>query len=250
MKFTGCILATFYAFVLCHTAKAQDADGADYKRVVYDNDYVAGIQLHTKGYGILFRRGYYTSNFSKHGFETEVVNLRHEKEIKTFGLLPGNSRGFVLNKINSFYACRVGWFRERILYDRYDRNGIILSSIFSGGLSLGLVKPVYVEIENPESNFGQDRILVRRYNPAEPQQNILGQAGFFQGIVESIIEPGIYIKALMSFDYFGTDERINAVEFGAVADIFRRRIPILYDYVNPAVFFQLFININFGKRWN
>lgn len=250
MKVIRCTSVILFALWTGTTAVAQQSTGADYKRLVYDNDFTLGLHLHTRGYGISFRRSYYPTNFRKYGFETDLVNLRHEKEVKSFGILPGNTRGFVLNKINSFYVLRVGYFREKILYDRYDQNGIIVSWLISGGLSLGFIKPVYIEIENPETSFGPDRILVRRYNPAEPQQNILGQAGFFQGIGETELEPGFYTKTSFLFDYFGTDENIKAIEIGLVADIFRRQIPIFYDYVNPSVFFQLFVNINFGKRWN
>lgn len=229
---------------------AQHGNSADYKRIVYQNDFTVGIHLHTRGYGFSFRRGFYPSNFQKIGFETDIANLRHEKEVKTFGILPGNNRGFVLNKVNNFYVLRTGWFREKILHDRYDRQGIIVSWLLAGGLSLGFIKPVFIEIENPESSFGPDRILVRRYNPAEPQQNILGQANFFQGIGQTSIEPGLYLKTSFLFDYFGTDETIRTLEVGMVIDAFRKEIPIMYDYSNPAIFFQLFCNVNFGKRWN
>ncbi|MFN4298487.1 MAG: hypothetical protein ACK4EX_02025 [Thermaurantimonas sp.] len=232
------------------TSVAQQPNSADYKRLVYDNDFTVGIQLHTRGYGISFRRSFYPTNFRKYGFEADLVNLRHEKEVKSFGILPGNSRGFVLNKINSFYALRAGYFHEKILYDRYDQNGIIVSWLIAGGASIGFLKPVYIEVENPETTFGPDKILIRRYNPVEPQQNILGQASFFQGIGETAIEPGIYLKSSFIFDYFGTDEVIKAIEIGIIADVFRRQIPIFYDYINPSFFFQLFFNVNFGKRWN
>ncbi len=231
-------------------APAQEVSSGDYRRIVYENDFSLGLHLHTRGYGISFRRGYYPTNFRKYGFETDILNLRHEKEIKTFGILPGNNRGFVLNKINSFFSLRTGMFREKILYDRYDRNGIIISWLLGGGFSIGFVKPVYIELENTESSFGQDRVLIRRYNPSEPQQNILGQAGFFQGIGETKIEPGLYVKTSFLFDYLGVDESIKSLEVGVVADAFRKEIPIFYDFVNPSVFIQLYCNINFGKRWN
>lgn len=244
---------TLFAFIFVWSGlslRAQQGSAADYRRIVYENDFTLGLHLHTRGYGLSFRRGYYPTNFKKYGFEIDVLNLRHEKEVKTFGILPGNNRGFVLNKINSFYSIRSGIFNEKILHDRYDRNGIIISWLLSGGLSLGFIKPVYIEVENTESSFGQDRILVRRYNPSEPQQNILGQANFFQGIGETRIEPGLYLKSSFVFDYFGTDENIKSIEVGVVVDAFRREIPIFYDYKNPTVFFQLYCNLNFGKRWN
>lgn len=225
---------------------------ADFKRQVYDYDMVGGLHLHTRGYGLNFRKHYHSSGYVKQGFEIEIANLRHEKEVKSFGGFLTNSRGFVFNRLNTFYTLRGGYIREKTLFDKTDQGSVSIGYVWGGGLSLGLLKPVYLEYARIE-DFRFVTTFVERFDPTNPSQNaslVQGQANFTHGLFETKLEPGLYMRLGLTFDYHQDDSRINAIELGVMADAFRRPVPIIYDVNNPQVFFQVYLNVFFGRKWN
>ncbi len=225
---------------------------ADYKRQVYDHDIMYGIHLHTRGYGVSFRRNYHTSGYTKRGIELEFANLRHEKEVRSYGGFLTNSRGFVFNRLNTFYTMRAGYVQEKTFFDKTDQGSVSIGWVYGGGLSLGFLKPVYLEY----SRMDDSRVIstfVERFDPNSASQNaglIQGQAGFMQGISETKLEPGLYARLGLTFDYHHDDSRINTIELGAMADVFRTQMPIMHDVANPQLFFQVYLNVFFGNKWN
>jgi hypothetical protein len=229
---------------------------ADFRRQVFDEEYSVGITLHTRGYGVNFRRLSYRDGFNKLGLELELLNLRHPREIR-FPNAGVSGRGTVVNRLNSFYTLRVGYGRDKIFVDKTDRNSVSVSWITFGGLSLGLLKPVYIEVP-VEDNFGFSNFTIsERYDPEiHPAFGYTGSP-FFTGIFKTQLRPGIYIKNGFSFDYDFLDEKVAAIEVGAVVDWFptwfgayETQVPILHDTRNYSVFFQFYVTINFGKKWN
>jgi hypothetical protein len=240
----------------CWVAQAQLTTDADFKRTVYTDDYSIGIMLHSKGYGANFRRLYYMDGFNKQGWEIDLVNIRHEKEVNIYNPFDNSARGFVFGKINSFYSLRSGYVRDFILVDKTDQGTVALDLILSGGLSLGLVKPVYLEIYEAVGN-GSFILVTERYDPdIHNFIDIYGRASFFTGFNEIQFHPGVYLKAGVSFDFNLFDDRLTTLETGVVADYFPEEVPIMYTgsgsdgLENHNLFVQLYLTVNFGKKWN
>lgn len=225
---------------------------ADFKRTVYDREYTIGVSGHSKGYTLTGRYLKYQDGFIKRGLEIDIAKLRHPKEVRS-SILSSGSRGFVFGRINSLYTLRTGFIQEQILYDKTDQGTVSISLITSGGLSLGLLKPVYVDIF-VEDEFGNVNPVAERYNPPEQNPSILGEAGWFTGIFNTQLRPGMYAKLGLAFDYDFLDNKVTSLEAGIIYDYFFVDVPIFYEPsgqdLNIPGFFQIYVAANFGYKKN
>ena len=235
---------------------AQLETSADFKRQVFKKEFTLGLSGHSRGYGLTGRYLKFIDGYNKQGLEIDFTKLRHSKEVKTPNTQSYNaSRGFVYNRINTFYSLRAGYIREKILFDKTDKGTVSIALVTSGGLSLGLLKPVYVVITTDPSTAIEETKIVR-YNPADPlQSNVQGEANFFRGMGETNLYPGVYLKVGANFDYQLIEKKVTSLEAGIIYDYFFREVPIFYEMeggedINWTGFFQFYIAFNFGYRKN
>jgi hypothetical protein len=238
---------------------AQLETTADWKRQVYDREVTGGVMFHTRGYGITLRSMYFIDGYKKHGVQIDLVNIRHPKEVKFPSQYFFNSaRSFVFGKINGLYSVRVGYCRDKVLIDKTDQGSISVSWVTTGGASLGILKPIYLEILK-ETAQGIQVLSTERYNPdVHNHSDIYGQAAFFTGIEESKLRTGIYLKSGFAFDYNWTDHKVTTLEIGAIVDYFPswfglyqdEFVPIMFETKNYNVWLQFYLAVNFGKKWN
>lgn len=240
------LLSLTIACVASIQVNGQLTTDADFKRQVYDRDFTFGVMLNTQGYGINGRYGFLTSGYTKDAIELDIVNIRHPKENKTYPDFLSNSAGFVFGRVNSLYVVRTGYYRERILHDKTDRGTVSVNFHYATGVSWGFLKPIFVQVQSQEGN---NFILEERYDPSAPDRIIRGQAGFFRGINETTIVPGLYFKGGFSFDNHEKDERVRSLEVGVIIDTFLKEMTIMHEVNNHSVFIQLYLAINFGKKW-
>ncbi len=246
------------AFFSTASIYGQLETSADFKRQVYDREYTGGIIFHSKGYGLNGRYLKYIDGYNKQGLEIDLVKLRHPKEIRTPNQFSNSSRGYVYGRVNTFYAARVGYIRETILFDKTDKGSLSISLITSGGLSLGLLKPIYVQVYR-QSNNGQgfeNFLVTERYNPTNNSGSIIyGEANFFKGLGETALKPGIYAKVSANFDFDLLDKKVTSLEAGVIYDYYFAEVEIFFERanggdINLAGFFQLYFAINFGYKKN
>jgi hypothetical protein len=239
--------------------RAQLETEADFRRQVYDYEFTGGIMFHTSGYGLNFRYLKFKDGFIKKGFEFDMASLRHPKEVKSPSQYYYNSaKSFVFGKINGLYTFRLGYGRDKVLIDKTDQGTVSISWLTFGGASLGMVKPIYLEILK-ETSQGLQIISTERYNPEiHNYQVIYGQAPFFTGIENSTLRAGVYLKTGFAFDYNWYDNKVTTLEVGAILDYFPtwfglypdKTVPVMYDTQNYNLWLQFYLTINFGAKWN
>ncbi len=247
------LIATVSAF----HSNGQLTTEADFKRTVQTDEYSFGLMLHTRGYGVNFRRMYYLDGFNKQGWEIDMVNLRHEKEVNIYNPFDNSARGFVYGKLNTLYSIRAGYILDKILVDKTDRGTISIDMVYGGGLSLGLLKPVYLEIYEPVGG-GSFILSTERYDPEiHDYLDIYGRSSFFTGFGEMKMHPGIYGKLGVAFDFDILDNKVTTLETGVIADFFFDDAPIMYipanneeNISNHRLFIQVYLTFNFGNKWN
>ena len=69
---------------------------------------------------------------------------------------------------------------------------------------------------------------------------------------ELSILPGVHGKIAVHFDWGAFDQYVKAFEAGVMVDVFTKKAPIMIevgDNQNRAYFINLFLNVQFGKRW-
>jgi hypothetical protein len=77
--------------------------------------------------------------------------------------------------------------------------------------------------------------------------DIYDKKSFFTGIDEVKLDPGVFARAGLSFEYSIQDRIINALEGGAQIEGFLKEVPIMANNNNRRLFVSLFITYRFGK---
>ncbi len=222
------------------------------KTTVYKDEYSGGIGIHTNGFSLNFRYGRYNGAFKKLTYEFEFASIKHPREIRTVSQLEDDVRGYVFGKMNSFFALRPSIGYHSVFVPKQSIRGVSISRVFQIGPSLGLAKPVYLNIqviESVGSNFQSVNIVTKRYDPEEHDQgDIYGRASFFNGFSEMRLYPGIFTKLAFEFEYSNQKESIKALEVGLMSDLYFEKIPILAFAENRNWFLNLYVAILFGQK--
>jgi len=147
--------------------------------LVYRKQNIFGIQGRNNGYGGLYELGRMKSKRKTNIYRLDITEIKHQKEEKSaspgLGFL-GNP--YIYGKINHFYQATLGFGQQYILGQKGNKNGVAVSAVFNGGLALGLLRPYYVQVDNPQG--GDD--LVIKYSEANKSlflgPTIVGGGGF------------------------------------------------------------------------
>ncbi len=227
--------------------------------VLMRNEVSFGINIHSNGWGIDFRRGRNLTVSRKRMFDFEFVGMHHPKEIKSVNPLYEGSKSYVLGKINSMSILRSGIGIQRVIAGKAERGGVELRLNYTGGISLGFVKPVYLNIIRNEQNDPDIySISIERYDPDNPdhsQENIYGRAAFTRGLGEMRFYPGLFAKLGISFEYGANDDDVKIIEVGMTADAYHETIELMKTgsfqepVRNTQVFFNFYINLIYGRKW-
>lgn len=219
------------------------------KRTIYKKEEAFGALIHTRGWGLTYRYGKYTSGFTRKIYDIDLVGMKHPKEIKTFTSAFDNSNGYVYGQLHSVIILRTGIGRHNTFISKQSVRGISISSILSGGFSLAYGKPVYLEVikdngVNEELDYG-----VERYNPKKHSQfEIIGKASYFRGFFNGTYYPGVYAKYALSFESSRQADRINALEVGAILDLYVQKVEMMANDFNKRYFFNLYVSLTFGSK--
>jgi hypothetical protein len=220
------------------------------KTTVYVEEYSGGVGMHTNGFSLNFRYGKYKGAFKKKVFEIELATINHPKEIRVVNPLEDQARGYVFGKLNSFFTLRPNIGFQKIFIPKQSLKGVSITYLFHTGLSLGFLKPVYLEVYPERSGNGRSSITtLEKYDPEKHSQELIyGKGSFLNGFDEIKIYPGFYSKFGLEFDFSGKRDRIRALEVGLTADLFMKEVPIMALTENRNFFLNLYIAILIGKK--
>ena len=214
--------------------------------LVFAKHTAGGVQLRTNGYGAFLELGRSRSARFTNLYALEITEIKHLKEEKSSG--DGFfSNSFVYGKINNFYQAKLGFGQQYVFGQKGNKNGVAVLGIVQGGLSVGLLKPYYVQVQDQNGTRdikydSKDSALF--LSPAY----IVGGSGFTKGWSELKIKPGIYAKAALRFDFGRYNESIQALEIGMSLDYYTAKIPQLAYSPQKQLFFQGHVAFVFGKR--
>lgn len=220
------------------------------KPVLMKNEATGGLNFHTSGWGIQFRRSSNITGYKKLMFEGDFVSMKHPKEIKSVNQAFDNARSYVYGKQYAMSIFRAGIGRQKTLFSKGDRNGVEIRLVYSGGLSLGILKPVYLNILKPTGTFGEFVVVTERYDPLKHfTDNIYGRAPFTEGFGKLSARPGGYAKFGFNFEYAPFFEDVKALEIGVIADFYPKEIPIMAFTENKQIFLTFYLTIMYGRKW-
>lgn len=218
-------------------------------RTVYKRENTYGAMVHTRGWGLQYRYGVYTSGFSRRVYEFEFLTIKHPKEIKTFSSILDNSNGYFYGKQNYILALRTGIGKNNTFISKQSVKGVAIAYVLNFGINFAYAKPVYLEIiTKDDDNFPITEI--QRYDPQKHDRgDIIGKASFFRGFFNGRFYPGAYVKAGLNFESSRQASNINAIEVGATLDAFLQKLPIMGDDTpNQQFILNLYVALSFGSK--
>ncbi len=236
--------------VLTICAQTLSAQGTVFeeKRTIYKREQTFGIVVHTRGWGANYRYGKYTSGFTRRIYEVEMVGMKHPKEIKSFSSIFDNSNGYIFGQLNSIIILRGSIGSHKTFISKQSVRGIAISSIVNVGVSIAYAKPVYLEVIKLDSLDGITSDI-EKYDPdVHSQGDIIGKASWFRGLFGGKFYPGVFLKGGLNFESSRDPSRINAIEVGAVLDVYFQKVPMMANEFNKPYFFNLYVSLRFGSK--
>ncbi|CAL1516943.1 hypothetical protein [Chitinophaga sp. MM2321] len=221
---------------------------------VFQRDFSIGGRLNTDGWSGFLEMGYRKSRKAVNYFQFEFAEKKDPKEDKRQGAGGGfysTDRPFIFGKQNNFYQAKLGAGQRYLIGGKGNKNGVEVSAIYYGGVSLGLLKPYYLNVKNQAG----DQVEEIKYDPNNPGNflefsKITGGAGFGKGWSELSVVPGLHAKLGMRFDWAHFNEVVSALEIGVNAEMYSKKVPIMATTENKQFFFNAYVALQFGKRWN
>lgn len=219
-------------------------------KVILKKEMMGGLVINTRGWGILFRKGYNQNAFVKNLWEVEFNGIRGNKQVRVnfYGSYYSDANSYIYGKLNKVYNLRSGLGRQHLINSKPYWGGVELRFTYYGGLSIGIAKPIYLLIIN-QSNY--NTIQSEKYDPEKHFiEDIYGRASFLDGIDQTSFYPGLYFKVGLNFEFGQYNTSIKALEIGVIADGYAIPIPIMAFSDKHYYFLNIYLNFSFGKRYN
>lgn len=220
--------------------------------IAYSKHSVFGIKLTNDGYGAFYEFGKAQSVNKSLLFQLDWAERKHPKENKeTNPFIPASP--FVFGKINYFYPLKLGVQQQLLLGNKSNKNGVAVTANFGGGISLGFLRPYYLEV-NDTTNGGRKAI---KYNSSDSTTFTSAQSlaelsvsstGLGKGWGDMKMTPGLYAKAALRFDYGRYNETVSAIEVGLTGEYYSKNIPQIINFKQEKFFANVYVAILFGRR--
>lgn len=220
-------------------------------KTVYKKEVYGGGFIHTQGFGANLRKTNFISVDKKNILSLELSTMKHAKEFKTYNPYFEDRRGFVYGKKNSLTILRPSIGRQKIHYQKLAKRGVQISSIYTAGTSIGIVKPVYLVVVKPSATGGDSRreVLEKYDENAHQISQIKGRGPMLKGLEESTINAGLNLKYALNFEYSSGQETYTALELGANFDLFYKPVRIMVFDNEEQAYLTLYANLLFGKKY-
>jgi hypothetical protein len=226
----------------------QEEEGA----LVFNKQGSFSFKFNTDGWGMFYERGKYKTVTKTNLWWIELGEHKHPKEEKvptisaSGGFLIVSS--YIYGKRNNFYNLKLGFGQQKLVGGKGNKNGVAVSAIYGGGITAGLLKPYYIEIQNPTTNKQEQIKYDNNDNLFLDPTIILGRGGLTKGFGEMKFVPGAHVRTALRFDYGRYNEVISALEVGLNAEYYTQKMPILLLNKEKRLFFNAYVALAFGKR--
>ncbi len=196
--------------------------------------------------GLMVRKEFMIDNNAFHRqyhyVNLEIVSVNHYRESTTNGL--GSGSGYVYGKQNYLFAIRPQYGREINVFRKSSEGGVNINAILAGGPTIGVLKPYYIQVAYGRGNY-RDEI----FDPTKHTlNNIAGSGGFFEGLGDSQIIPGVNLKAALNFELDAFRQSNISLEIGFLAEAYTKQVNIMALTENRSVFTSGYVTIFFGGK--
>ena len=232
----------------------QQEEGA----LVFNKQTVWGFRLNTDGWNGFLEKGIMKTVKITNLYYLELGEKKNPKEKKVSNTIPdGNfvqvGNPCIYGKQNIFYQVKPGFGQQRLIGAKANKNGIAVHWTYSGGVSLGLLRPYYVRAFFLDRNnqIAEQLITFNTKNVDTFNINngyLLEGTGLQHGWNELKLIPGLHAKSSLRFDYGRFNELVSAIEVGVNVEYYFNDIEILVNNQPQKFFFNAFVAILLGRR--
>lgn len=225
---------------------------ADYKQ----NDFALGLGLQGRKFSFSAHYAHAFSPYKSLIFSVDFTEIKADKERRnataTFSTPNTNNTAYIYGKRNNLYVGRIGAGQKIYISERSATQDVTLAFSYQAGLSLGLLKPYYLElIYRTDSTF---RTALEPYSEQNKDiflspNSIIGAGGFRLGWNELQVRTGAFLKGALWIELGADSNVFGALELGGVIDAYAQRLPILALVDSPPVMFHVYLHAFFGGRW-
>ncbi len=226
--------------------------------ILYEKFSSAGLNITNSGFNFNYSHGDISNVKTRKFFEIEFASIHHPKEYRQtqdkgysqVGI--PNAKPFVYGKQNAFFNLNVSYGVYKELGRKADRAGVSVGIKMSVGLSLGILKPYYLQLLYPVDKFSAE-LRSEKYSENNKTlfldpNSIYGGSGFQYGIAQLKFVPGIHTKIGMHFDYAIYDEYLKAIEAGIFFNAYYKSVPIMVLKRNEQFYPGIYVGFDFGKK--
>lgn len=217
------------------------------KRVLFRDESSFAGTLNSNGFGLNYRYGFWRDARNQFILDGDFTYVKHPKEVKTTVAYDYSTHRYVFGKQNLFWELKglAGWQKE--LYRKHDKTGISVRMFYSGGLTIGFLKPIFYEVYTFSSIGQATDMEYMKFDAAIHQTQIGGRGPFFMGFNELKVVPGLTAKGGFSFEYSQRDAILHALEAGVSLTVYPKEIAIMATEKNNFLFFNLLVGYRFGN---
>lgn len=212
--------------------------------IIFSKQSIFGLKLNTDGYGLSYEVGRFKSARVANIFSIEINEKKHKKEKRTSLLNGFNFNSVIFGKLNNFYQVKLGAGQQRIIGGKGNKNGVAVMAVYTGGVSVGLQKPYYVDvIDNAQQRY-------RKTYPDITDSGYIeqGASGFTVGWNKVQPKYGVHAKGALRFDYGRFNETVSAIEVGLNAEYYIQKVAQMAYNPEKNFFFNAYISLLLGKR--
>lgn len=215
----------------------------------YNKQSVFGVQVRSNGYGVFYELGRMRTPRFTNIYMVELTEIKKIPEYKDNTIDGGFGNTFISGKINNFYQLKFGFGQQYIFGQKGNKNGVAVMGVATGGLSLGLLRPYYLRINDD----GVERTI--KYSQKDSALFVggatLGSGGFSKGWSELKLKPGVFVKGGLRFDFGRYNEIVQALEIGFSVDAYAQKVQLLIPIADNdpnRLYYQAHIAFLFGRR--
>lgn len=216
--------------------------------------YSVGGGLHTSGWWL---GGKYLQNRTfgtEAHWEAALFRWKHPQAFKTQADPENQSGTYTPGLLNETFTLNLGWGTSYLWMEKGVSHGLELRGTWSGGLGLGLLKPVFLEIRyaNEDPNTSKEQPFIKKseaYNPElHNASNIEGAAPFYKGLGNLGLNPGLYLKGGLSAEWGKQRRSPQWVELGVVANLLVKPVATMAWVERRPYLAGLYLSYQLGRR--
>jgi hypothetical protein len=216
--------------------------------LIFNHYGLFGFKMSTNGYGLFYEHGKFINNKKSRFLNFEWNEIKDPKDHKVAVSGDQYTYNYVaVGRLNNFYELKASYGQQILLGGKGNKNGVAVTYIYSGGLSLGMLKQYVLDVYPYPP---PDPRLIQSTYPTifDSSYAVYDSKGLSGGWNHLHFSPGLNAKLAMRFDFGRFNQSITAFETGVTAEYYFSEMPLMAYATPKHLFFNAYIAIMFGKR--